>query len=97
MRFKMFFELENNQISREYKKSIISYIKYSIQNYDENLYQEIYQGNNKKSFTFGVILPEPQFTEDRVILKSNQFSIIFSAYNYLCSLHVYNAFLRTKT
>lgn len=96
MRLKLFFELENNKIDVQYRKSIISWIKYSLENYDENLYKEMYDSNHKKTFTFATILPKPQFGKEEVILKDNQFSIIFSAYNYVYALHIYNAFLKQK-
>lgn len=96
MRLKLFFELENNKIDVQYRKSIISWIKHALENYDENLYKEMYDSNHKKTFTFATILPKPQFGKEEVILKDNQFSIIFSAYNYVYALHIYNAFLKQK-
>lgn len=93
MRFKMYFELEEPKIHIQYRKSIISYIKHAIQEYDENLYQQIYAGNNKKTFTWAPILSKPQFEEEIIRLQDNNFSILFSAYNYLYALHLYNAFL----
>ena len=35
MRFKLYFELEKPNLSIQYRKSIISFIKHSIQEYDE--------------------------------------------------------------
>lgn len=96
MRFKMYFELEKPKIDIQYRKSIISYIKHAIQEYDENLYQTIYAGNNKKTFTWAPILSNPQFQQEIIQLQDNNFSILFSAYNYLYALHLYNAFLNQK-
>lgn len=96
MRLKLYFQLENAKISIQYRKSIISYIKHTIQEYDENLYHEIYDGNNKKTFCFAPILSKPKFEKEEIILKDTNFSIIFSAYNYLYALHIYNAFLNQK-
>ncbi len=96
MRFKMYFELEQPQLDIQYRKSIISYIKHSLQEYDENLYQEIYIGNNKKTFTWAPILSKPKFEQETIKLQDNNFSILFSAYNYLYALHLYNAFLNQK-
>lgn len=93
MRFKMYFELEEPKIDIQYRKSIISYIKHAIQEYDENLYQQIYVGNNKKTFTWAPILSKPRFEEETIQLQDNNFSILFSAYDYLYALHLYNAFL----
>lgn len=96
MRLKLYFELENQTISIQYRKSIISFIKHAIQEYDENLYQEMYAKNNKKTFTWAPILSKPKFEQEKIILKDTNFSIIFSAYNYLYGLHIYNAFLKQK-
>lgn len=94
MRFKMYFELENSKLNIQYRKNIISYIKHAIQDYDENLYQEIYAGNNTKTFTWAPILSKPSFNGDNIQLQDNNFSILFSAYNYLYALHLYNAFFK---
>ncbi len=52
MRLKLQFELENNILDIQYRKSIISYIKHSIQEYDKDLFEEMYKDNNMKTFTF---------------------------------------------
>lgn len=96
MRLKLQFELENTTLDIQYRKSIISFIKHAIQEYDESLFKEIYKDNSMKTFTFAPILPKPQFKEDKVILDNSKFTIIFSAYNYLYALHLYNAFLKQK-
>ena len=95
MRLKLFFELENNTLDIQYRKGIISWIKHSLQEYDENLYQEIYQGNQKKTFSFAPILSKPKF-EEKITMQDNRFSILFSAYNYSYALHLYNSFLKQK-
>lgn len=96
MRLKLVFALENNKIDIQYRKSIISWIKHSLEDYDENLYKEIYDSNHKKTFTFATILPKPQFTKEEITLKDSQFSVVFSAYNYVYALYIYNAFLKQK-
>lgn len=96
MRLKLQFELENKILDIQYRKSIISFIKHAIQQYDETLYQGMYKDNQMKTFTFAPILPSPSFEGDNVILDNNKFTIIFSSYNYLYSLHLYNSFLKQK-
>lgn len=96
MRLKLIFKLENNKIDFQYRKGIISWIKHALQEYNEDLYKEIYQGNNKKTFTFATILSKPKFENQEITLENNQFSIVFSAYNYIYALHLYNAFIKQK-
>lgn len=96
MRLKLVFQLENNTLDIQYRKSIISWIKHALQQYDENLFQEIYNNNNKKTFTFAPILSKPKFNKKEITMQDNQFSIVFSAYNYIHGLHLYNSFLKQK-
>ena len=96
MRLKLIFQLENNILDIQYRKSIISWIKHALQAYDENLFQEIYNNNNKKTFTFAPILSNPKFDKEKVTMQDKQFSIVFSAYNYIYGLHLYNSFIKQK-
>lgn len=96
MRLKLQFELENKILDIQYRKSLISFIKHALQEYDNKIYEEIYSDNKMKTFTFAPILPNPIFESDSIILENNLFSVIFSAYNYLYALHIYNAFLNQK-
>lgn len=96
MRLKLIFQLENNTLDIQYRKSIISWIKHALQSYDENLFQEIYNNNNKKTFTFAPILSNPKFDKEEITMQDNQFSIVFSGYNYFACLLMYNSFLKQK-
>lgn len=96
MRLKLIFQLENNKLDIQYRKSIISWIKHALQSYDENLFQEIYNNNNKKTFTFAPILSNPKFDKEEITMQNNQFSIVFSGYNYFHCLLMYNSFLKQK-
>lgn len=98
MRLKLFFELENQILGIDYRKSIVSFIKHSLEEYNKELFLDLYgEGKTKKkSYTWAPILPKPVFQEDKVILSGTSFYIIFSVYNLSCALHLYNAFLGQK-
>lgn len=96
MRFKMEFELEYPNLNIQYRKCLISFIKHSIEEYDENLFKEMYKNNNKKVFAFATALDKPQFEGDNIKLASNKFYITFTAYKYMEALHIYNSFLMQK-
>jgi len=98
MRLKLSFELERSELDINYRKSLISFIKHSIEEYDKELFNTLYgKGKTtKKTFTFAPILNHPQFKEDKVILEGTSFYIIFSAYNYAYALHLFNAFIKQK-
>lgn len=98
MRLKLFFELENPVLSVDYRKSIVSFIKHSLEEYNKELFLELYgEGKTKKkSYTWAPILPKPVFQEDKVILNGTSFYIIFSVYNLAYALHIYNSFIGQK-
>ena len=98
MRMKLIFELEKPELDIQYRKSIISYFKHSIQEYDENLFQELYgEGKTKKkTYTYSAILPYPKFELNKITLETTGFYIVFSGYDYAYMLHLYNAFMRQR-
>lgn len=96
MRLKLLFQLENNILDVQYRKGIISWIKKAIQEYEEEFYNEIYNLNNKKTFCFAPILSSPKFSKEFVVMDNGAFSVIFSSYNYVHSIKIYNAFLNQK-
>lgn len=77
---------------------IISWIKKSIQEYNNALYESLYHEKDpiKKTYTFSCILPQPKFSKEEVTLSDCNFEIIFSFYDYAYALHIYNAFLEQK-
>lgn len=98
MRLKLTFELEKPELDIQYRKSLISFIKHAIEEYNEDLFQELYgEGKTKKkSFTWAPILNHPKFEGDKVRLEGTSFYVLFSAYNIAYALHLYNAFLGQK-
>lgn len=98
MRLKLAFELEKPELDIQYRKSLISFIKHSIQEYSIELFEELYGKGKikKKTYTFAPILNKPSFKEDKIILEGTSFYVIFSSYNFAYSLHLYNAFLAQK-
>lgn len=98
MRLKLFFELEKPVLGIDYRKSIVSFIKHSLEEYNKELFLELYgEGKTKKkSYTWAAILNKPVFQEDKVILEGTRFYVIFSIYNLAYAIHLYNAFIGQK-
>ena len=48
MRFKLYFELENEHFPIQYRKNILSFIKLSLTEYSEEYYKKLY--NEKDNF-----------------------------------------------
>ncbi|MCI8519839.1 MAG: CRISPR-associated endoribonuclease Cas6 [Clostridia bacterium] len=98
MRLKLDFELEKPELDIDYRRCLISFIKHSIQEYDQNLFEDLYEKGKtkKKTYTYSTILNHPKFEENNIELGGTGFYIIFSGYNYAYLLHLYNAFLKQK-
>lgn len=98
MRLKLSFELEKPELDINYRKSLISFIKHSIEEYDKELFNTLYEKGKttKKTFTFAPILNHPKFEGEKVFLQDTSFYIIFSAYNYAYALHLFNSFMKQK-
>lgn len=98
MRYKLYFDLENEIISIQYRKSILSFIKKSLENYDEQEYKEYYneRDNIIKPYTFAVFFRDSKFEGDNIIVKSKILELNISINNYKTGAVLYNAFNHQK-
>ena len=98
MRLKLNFNLENEFLPIQYRKSIISFIKLSLLEYDEQYYKKYY--NNKdtiiKPYTFAIFLRNPKFEEDKIIVENRHIELNISIADYETSIILYNAFNHQK-
>ena len=62
MRMKLMFELEKPELDIDYRKSLISFIKHSLEEYDKGLFNSLYEKGKttKKTYTFATILNRAQ-------------------------------------
>lgn len=98
MRLKLHFNLKSTDIPSDYRPFLLSFLKRSINNYDDALYQKLYEnGATPKKYTFAVWLDNPDFQDDTVLLKSNRMTMQFSTGDTILGVHMYNAFLRMKS
>lgn len=79
MKINLYFNLEKSRIPKDYHKYIISFIKYCLSKYDNELYEEWYTKNNTtvKNFTFGVYMYQPEFKEDYIEIKNKRLTVYF--------------------
>jgi len=97
MRLRLKFELQKNEIPCDYRPFILSFLKYSVYQYDQILYRNFYEnGVIPKKYTFSVWLDKPVFNSDTILLESNRMEIRFSTGDNVLGIHMYNAFLRMK-
>lgn len=80
MRFRLDFTLEKNELPLNYRKAFMSFIKTSLSKCNEGEYFErYYKDTIQKDFTYAILLPNPYFTKDTILLEKNSFKVIMSA------------------
>lgn len=94
MRYKLFFELENKDISIQYRKSVLSFLKKSLSEYDNEIYEKLYHAKDPiiKPYTFSVFFRDSEFKENRIIVNSKQMELNISIADYEIAVIFYNAF-----
>lgn len=90
----MYFNLENEKISIQYRKSIMSFIKKSLQEYDEEYFKKFYneRDNIIKPYTFAVFFKDSKFNGDNIIVDSKIMELNISTEDYNTGIVLYNSF-----
>lgn len=98
MRLKLYLDLENENLPIQYRKNVISFIKLSLSEYDEDYYKRFYnqKDNIIKPYTFSVFLKKPEFKEEIIIIKNKQLELNISIADYEIAIILYNAFNHQK-
>ena len=98
MRFKLYFELENEHFPIQYRKNILSFIKLSLTEYSEEYYKKLYneKDNIIKPYTFAVFFRNPNFQESDILIQDKTFQINLSVADYEIGVALYNAFNHQK-
>ena len=80
MRFKLDFSTDKPELSIEYRKLILSFIKNALaKSINGDLLGKYYSDTNTKDFTWTLIVKKPHFTKKKLEFEGNRFSVIFSA------------------
>lgn len=98
MRLKLEFELAQKELPKDNKNIWISFLKnvLSVCN-DGKFYDQYFGGTEEKDYTFSMLLPKPQFVEEKILLDSTRISMIFSADDRKRSgLIFFSAFIQAK-
>jgi len=96
MRYILELELGNKVIPIEYRKTVISFIKKSLDQYNSALFTKCYENNNVKPFTFAVKLIGPKFDSEVITLNEPLLKISFSTSDSSLGIQAYNAFLQQR-
>ncbi|HEX2927712.1 MAG TPA: CRISPR-associated endoribonuclease Cas6 [Ruminiclostridium sp.] len=94
MRFHFTCELENNFLPVDYRRKIVSFLKYSIEKSSSDFYEELYgKGNNtNKDFAMSVyFVPETRIGRDNISVNSRKMIINLSTPDAYTGIQIYNA------
>lgn len=95
MRLELNFIIKNNELPIDFRKTLVSFFKNTIEIYDKDLFKKLYDIGQEKRTTFAPFFTPLHFNQDRIILKNNNIKVIFSTEDDLLGLHYFNAFLQS--
>ena len=97
MRLKLFFNVREKTFPKDYRRVFMSFIKKSLQSYDEILYAKYYKKQDPilKDYTFSVYFGKCKF-QDFIELENTNLSVFFSTPSYTTGAYFYNAFMNMK-
>lgn len=93
MRYQLSFNLENGNFPLDYRRTIISFIKKALSDYDQITYEKYYHEKdpNKKPFTFSVYFHSPKFETDKILLMDKALEVNLSIADYSLAIILYNS------
>lgn len=98
MRLELQLELEKPELSKDYRRIVLSYIKFALNECNDGKYFErFYKDTIQKDFSFSVLMKEPKFSKDKILLKDTRIRILFSCDDRKkTGLILFSAFLGIK-
>ena len=98
MRLKLNFNLENEFLPIQYRKSVMSFIKLSLSEYNEQYYKQYYNDKDTiiKPYTFATFFRNPKFEDDKIVIEDRRLELNISIADYETSIILYNAFNHQK-
>ncbi len=98
MRFKLYLKLENEIMPIDYRRCILSFIKLSLFEYEEEYFKKYYneKDNIVKPYTFSVFFKNPKINENEIIIENREFEINFSIADYEAAVILLNSFNHQK-
>lgn len=98
MRFKLYFKLEKEEIPVQYRKTIISYFKHSLEENDSKYYQKYYNEKEPiiKEYAFSAYYKQQKIEKDKIILEDKKFELNITTSDYETGIILYNSFNKQK-
>ncbi len=93
MRYQLSFNLENERFPLDYRRTVISFIKKSLSEYDKETYENYYHEKDpkQKPFTFSIYFHNPKFETDKIILTDKSVELNISIADYSLAIIFYNS------
>lgn len=96
MRLKIECELEDNIVSVDYNRKILSFFKNSLENYNKEIQMSYYENPKEKEMSFACFFPMKKIEKDNIYLIENTFKIFITFNSIIDGIHFYNGFLNSK-
>lgn len=97
MRLAITCKLKEEVLPIDYRRKIVSLIKSCISEYDENIFSEMYEGNNSKGFSFSVYLKGAKITKEKAFVGEKAFVLNITTGSVEEGIHFYNSFLKAQS
>lgn len=99
LRVKLRFSLKEAILPLSYRRSIMSFLKSAVENYNQEKFVELYSPFDckTKSYTFAAALPpNTKFGREKIVLGEKSLTIYFSTNDMSDLILFYNAFFNQK-
>lgn len=98
MRLKLYFTMENEVLPIQYRRSILSFMKKSLQEYNEEYFNLLFHEKDIiiKPYTFAIFFNNPKFEKDIVRVEDKKFEMNISIADYETGMMLYNGFNHQK-
>ena len=98
MRFYVQLELDNDNISKDKNRIILSLLKHCFEAYNKEYFNDLYinHQNKIKEFSFSMYMPECKFLKEEILIPSRFIKLFFTAYNPEDGIMFYNSILNKK-
>lgn len=96
MRFRITLKINTPEINKDKNRIFLSVIKNQLEQFDNELYQELYgtREAKKKDFCFAFYMKDCIFHRDTIEIPSKEIMVTFSTYDRSMGIRIYNAFMQ---
>ncbi|MDL2310878.1 CRISPR-associated endoribonuclease Cas6, partial [Peptostreptococcaceae bacterium OttesenSCG-928-C18] len=91
------FKLKEQNMPLEYRKVFMHFIKVCLNNANDGKYFDyFYEDTKAKNFAFSMFFDKPIYKKSGIELASNRLKVIFTVYEKMEGLILYNSFLENR-